>query len=101
MKKIIAMLSIVLVAAGCGPKNTCTCKSCLDPTDTTQCCPSDDNTGGGCFGDPDMPIPAGKDIMPDANIPMVPLPLGHNPEDIAPIFEEHEEIIPDDELPQE
>jgi hypothetical protein len=39
--------------------------------------------------------------MPDANIPMVPLPLGHNPEDIAPIFEEHEEIIPEDELPQE
>ena len=101
------MLSIVLVAAACGPQNTCTCKSCLDPTDTTQCCPSDDNRGGGCFGDPDMPIPAAKDVMP--NIPMVPLPTGHNPEDIAPIFEEHmpsnesyeEEIIPDDDLPQE
>ena len=95
MKNLFIMLSIVLVAAACGQQNTCTCKSCLDPTDTTQCCPSDDNRGGGCFGDP--------------NIPMVPLPTGHNPEDIAPIFEEHmpsnesyeEEIIPDDDLPQE
>ena len=92
------MLSIVLIAAACGPQNTCTCKACLDPTDTTQCCPTDDNRGGGCFGDPaTMPVPLAKDVMP--NIPMVPLPLGHNPEDIAPVFEE--EIIPDDELPQE
>ena len=90
------MLSIALIAAACGPQNTCTCKACLDPTDTTQCCPTDDNRGGGCFGDPDMPVPIAKDVMP--NIPLVP-PLSHNPEDIAPVFEE--EIIPDDELPQE
>ena len=85
------MLSIVLIAAACGPQNTCTCKACLDPTDTTQCCPTDDNRGGGCFGDSTtMPVPLAKDVMPYHEIPV-------------PVTEEeyYDEIIPDDELPQE
>jgi hypothetical protein len=89
MKKVL-ILALLALTVAC-KQNNCTCSSCLDPTNKEQCCPADDNTGGGCYGEPtDIPIPAAKDVMPEYEVTI-------------PTTEEeyHEEVIPDDELPQE
>jgi hypothetical protein len=89
MKKVL-LLALLALTMAC-KQNNCTCPSCLDPNNKEQCCPADDNTGGGCYGTPgDIPIPPAKDIMPEHEV-------------VIPETQEeyHEEVIPDDELPQE
>ena len=61
MKRVFTLgtLFIVLLIASC-KQNNCTCEHCLNPADTTKCCPADDNTGGGCYGAP-TPV---QDVIP-------------------------------------
>ena len=89
MKKLL-LLALLFLTVAC-KQNNCTCPSCLDPNNKEQCCPADDNTGGVCYGEPtDIPVPVAKDLMPQHEV-------------VPPATEEeyHEEVIPDDELPQE
>ena len=93
MKKVL-ILALLALTVAC-KQNNCTCPSCLDPNNKEQCCPADDNTGGGCYGDENaIPLPAAKDVMPQHEIPV--------PATEEECHEEyHEEVIPDDELPQD
>jgi hypothetical protein len=86
MKKILTLgtLFVALLVSAC-KHNNCTCPSCLDPNNTEKCCLADDNTGGGCYGDPTLPV---RDVPFEEQV---------DPNTLEPNFED--DVIGQEEYP--